>query len=216
MLTSRPLETTARRTLLVCVLASIPILNASCGTGPDLTVPTSSTQTSAGIRQTDAAGTTLPFETSFEKRWNSSNDGTTYEPCTAVDQEVADTVGLDLSTTADAALVSGQTLRGCTWNYAGEGIGGWTADQVVGDFESLESYKEDNKFFDWHPDITLNNRKVGIAAMNDTSCFTYVQSNDSGVATGAAYHRVPAPTLDEVCERAIELTKATIDKIPNG
>ncbi|MCX2966317.1 DUF3558 family protein [Gordonia aquimaris] len=188
----------------------------ACSTGPEAEVGTSSTTSPASVRQTDAAGRTLPFENPFEKRWNSSNDGTPYEPCTAVDQRVADEVGLDLSTTADAAAVSGQTLRGCRWDYAGEEVGGWGADQVVADFESLESYKNDNKLFNWRPDITLNGRTVGVTSMNDTNCFTYVQSYQSGVTTAASYRTLPAPTLDEVCERAIELTKATIDKIPNG
>lgn len=202
--------------LLFCILASISSTALACSAGSDEETTTSSVPSSAGIRQTDASGKPLPFETTLAKRWNSSNDGTPYEPCTAVDQTVAGEVGIDLSSTIDAAVVSGQTLRGCSWKYAGEEIGGWGADQVVADFESLESYKKDNKLFNWRPDITLNGRTVGVTSMNDTNCFTYVQSYQSGVTTAASYRTLPAPTLDEVCERAIELTKATIDKIPNG
>ncbi len=196
-------------------VGTIVVASLGCGVDSDSNVEAPSS-TSVVIRQTDDAGKPLPFENTFPKRWNSSNDGTPYEPCTAVDQDVADEVGLDLSTTADAASVSGQTLRGCSWDYAGEIIGGWNANQIVADFQSLESYKRNNPNFTWRENIVVNDRIVGIASLNQTSCFTYVQSNDSGVSTGAAYHTLPAPTLDEVCERAIELTRATIDKIPNG
>ncbi|MCF3936947.1 DUF3558 family protein [Gordonia tangerina] len=206
----------ARVKAVACVLAPFILMVAACDGGIDTRNVASSTSTASGIRQTDAAGQSLPFENQFEKRWNSSNDGTAYEPCTAVDQAVADRVGLDQSSTADAAAVSGQTLRGCKWHYAGEGMEGWYADQIVADSESLAAYKKLNRSFTWREDIVVSDRNVGVGAVNQTSCFTYVQAEGSGVVTGAAYHSLPAPTLDEVCRRAIDLTRATIDKVPNG
>ena len=43
---------------------------------------------------------------------------------------------------------------------------------------------------------------------------TYVQAGHAGISTLVIHHGVPHPPIDEVCERAIEFTKATIDKMP--
>ncbi|MFT4127988.1 MAG: DUF3558 domain-containing protein, partial [Gordonia sp. (in: high G+C Gram-positive bacteria)] len=36
------------------------------------------------MRQTDDQGRRLPFDTEFPQRWSDGNDGTSYEPCTAL------------------------------------------------------------------------------------------------------------------------------------
>lgn len=128
--------------------------------------------------------------------------------------DLAVKVGIDITSTKDAATVSGQTLRGCRWDYEGTELTGWTASQVVANFAGLQAYKEDNSTFSWRPDIELNGRQIGVASMNSFNCFTYMQSRDSGVVTEVMYIGEPKPPLDEICQRAIDLTKATIDKIP--
>ena len=193
------------------------ILLANCSTEkqPSEQPPgTSSASTALSIRQTDDNGVALPFETDFPERWNSSNDGTPYEPCTAISQVDAESAGLDPTSVADAAAVSGQTLRGCRWIFVGSGATGWSADQVVADFESLDEYKKDNSDFDWFDDVSVDGRTVGVASATGRNCFTYVQSKSSGVTTGVMFIGTDRPPLTEICQRAIDLTKATIDKIP--
>ncbi|MGK2379011.1 DUF3558 domain-containing protein [Gordonia tangerina] len=197
-----------------CSIPAVALALSACTASGPATEQPSMTLHSSAIRQTDEAGNALPFENTYPKRWNASNDGTPYEPCTAVDREVAAEIGLDFSTSKDAASVSGQTLRGCRWQYIDEDVSGWRANQVIGDFESLESYKAMNEVFTWLPEIQIDGRRVGVAHQNDFSCFTYVQSGGSGVVTEALYTGNPNPPLTEICQRAIDLTKATIDKIP--
>lgn len=43
---------------------------------------------------------------------------------------------------------------------------------------------------------------------------TYVQSGQAGINTIVMHHSMTHPPVDGVCERAIEFTKATIDKMP--
>ncbi|MEE4022712.1 DUF3558 family protein [Gordonia sp. PKS22-38] len=166
------------------------------------------------IRQTDDLGEPLPFETWHRKRWNSSNDGTSYEPCTAVTPSIASSLGLDPDSIADAATVDGQTLRGCEWHYAAEGMDNWSISQVVADYESLQYYKNRNESFDWMDDQHLNGRSIGVGSLNNGHCFSYVQSQDSGVMTAVNFSALPIPPLREICDRAIDLTRATIDQIP--
>ncbi|MEE3850688.1 DUF3558 family protein [Gordonia sp. LSe1-13] len=178
--------------------------------------PTSQGAVSQGpaIRQTDDLGKPLPFDTKHPKRWNSSNDGTAYEPCTTVDDRTARRVGLDHATAEDAATVSGQTLRGCVWHFVDPERMFWSADQVVADFSSLDEYKQANHLFTWREDTYISGRRVGVASMDSGNCFTYVQSRESGVMTSVVISTSAAPPLFEICDHAIQITRATIDKIP--
>ncbi|WP_431309370.1 DUF3558 family protein [Gordonia sesuvii] len=201
--------------LVLITIVAVAILTG-CGeadSSRDESATTITTQ-EGSTRQTDTSGRPLPFTTGFEKRWNSSNDGTDYEPCTAVDSSTAESVGLDIHTVADAATVDGQTLRGCTWEYSNPALDGWSADQIVADYESLEAYRLRNASFNWLSDIQISGRTIGIGSLSSNDCFTYVQSEGSGVITAAAFNSSPNPPLPEICDRAIELTRATIADIP--
>ncbi|WP_431309371.1 DUF3558 family protein [Gordonia sesuvii] len=140
-----------RRTLFgsFAFTSTLPLVLAvsACGSN-DVTRSESSASMSGTptdkIRQTDDSGSPLPFANQFPARWNESNDGTSYEPCTAMDSDTADEIGIDFSSVKDAATVSGQTLRGCEWDYADSDTSGWFASQAVADFSSLESYRRNN------------------------------------------------------------------------
>ncbi|UVF77636.1 DUF3558 domain-containing protein [Gordonia mangrovi] len=170
--------------------------------------------TESYVRQTDSHGLPLPFVNKMAKRWNSSNDGSPYEPCTAMDESTAAELGLDPGSVKDAAKVDGQTLRGCEWRYIDPEEWSWSAYQMVADYDSLADYKNLNPTFNWLESQNLESRSVGVASLNSGQCFTYVQSLDSGVVSGVGYAGLPNPPLAEICQRAIDLTEATIDKIP--
>ncbi|WP_431309117.1 DUF3558 family protein [Gordonia prachuapensis] len=197
----------------LCILISLLFVS---GCGATATTPngTSSNPQESPVRQTDDNGVSLPFANSMPERWNRSNDGTPYEPCTAVTPEIAESQGLDPKSVADAATVNGQTLRGCDWQYLDPSMLDWSAHQIVGDFSSLQSYRSRNEFFNWLPDRELSGRQVGVASLNSGDCFTYVQSRESGVVTGVSFASLPRPQLSEICDRAMALTRATIDSIP--
>jgi hypothetical protein len=93
-------------------------------------------------------------------------------------------------------------------------MGSWSAHQIVADFSSLAAYKSDNSDIDWFNDEAIHGRGAGVASQNSGDCFTYVQAEQSGVITGVTFASLPSPPLTEICQRAIDLTEATIDKIP--
>ncbi|GAA3689784.1 hypothetical protein GCM10022238_03190 [Gordonia hankookensis] len=162
----------------------------------------------------DDAGKALPFHNNFPDRWNSANSGTEYEPCNA-DEESLIRVGIDPRKIEDAATVNGQTLRGCNWHYSPPASEYLSAYQIVGNSESLAWYKVQNRVgSNWLPDITISGRTVGIASDKSGGCITYVQSGTAGVVTGAGYGLLPSLPQKEICGHAIDLTRATIDKIP--
>nr|WP_269462520.1 DUF3558 family protein [Gordonia insulae] len=166
------------------------------------------------VRQTDAQGTPLPFHNTFSKRWNSANDGTSYEPCTVgADRLVS--LGIDPDSARDAATVDGQTLRGCDWDYFPPKSEFLSIYQIVGNSESLDWYKVQNRIgSNWLPDEVINGRRVGVASDKSGGCLTYVQSGTAGVVTGSGYGLLPSLPEKEICGYALDLTRATIDKIP--
>ncbi|UVF77638.1 DUF3558 family protein [Gordonia mangrovi] len=202
--------------ILVCALISVTLgcSDQDVSSAEDSPSSINNSDNTTQIRQTDDNGKPLPFTNKFGKRWNSSNDGTTYESCTSVTESTAISQGLDPASVKDAATVNGQTLRGCAWKFADPEMRNWSAHQMVADFSGLEQYRRDNSFFEWFPDSQISGRTVGIASLNAGDCFTYVQSMGSGVITGITVGSLPKPPLTEICQRAIDLTKATIDKIP--
>ncbi|WP_157226625.1 DUF3558 domain-containing protein [Gordonia soli] len=163
-------------------------------------------------RQTDDQGRTLPFRTNFKHRWNSSNNGSTYEPCTSVTNVVQSKLGFIPNSARDSATVDGQTARGCRWRYPDSA---WTISQAVGNSPSLSSYKALNSTaIDWLADIVIDGRPVGVATDPSAGCTTYVQSGGAGVVTVASYIRLPTIPTSQICGRAISLTAATISQIP--
>nr|WP_283255302.1 DUF3558 family protein [Gordonia sp. PP30] len=178
------------------------------------TVPNSSPMQ---IRQTDAQGRKLPFTTKFRHRWNSANSGTTYEPCTAAGSADVDRLGVDLTTVKDIAGTDGQTSRGCTWKYSGvDRDHGWSVTQVVGNSPSLATDKQKRRSVSdqWRSDVTIDGRLVGLHTTTyGRACDTYVQSGQAAVSTFVSVIDRGIGT-DEVCERALAFTRATIGQMP--
>ena len=165
------------------------------------------------IRQTDNAGQPLPFQTKFPNRWNSGNDGTPYEPCTAASPTVLRSLDLDPATVQDAASADLQTARGCGWRSQNSSKS--TIDQYVGNQPRLEIYKvQHNATKNWHPDISISGRTVAIASdPTSPACDTFVESANALVFTSAAVYDVGVP-INQICDKAIAFTRATIDQMP--
>ena len=95
------------------------------------------------------------------------------------------------------------------------GNSGWSVMQTLANSEGLESYKLKRARDRWHNDMTISGRRVGVASVDELSeCETYVQSGGAGVGTLVIHRGVVSVPIDEVCDRAIAFTKATIDKMP--
>ncbi|NDZ93275.1 DUF3558 domain-containing protein [Streptomyces sp. SID6673] len=189
----------------------------ACGCGPTqqgTPVSESSKSNTDEPRQLDDVGKELPFHNQFPQRWNSSNDGTSYEPCTAVNTVELNSLGIDPMSVADAATVDGQTLRGCEWSRRPPAEKEWSVAQLVANSRSLQAYKEKYRTNTWRPDVSMSGRNVGIMLDSGDSCWTYVQSGRAGVLTQASYFSLPRKPYSELCDVAIEFTRATIDKIP--
>ncbi|UEA60887.1 DUF3558 domain-containing protein [Gordonia otitidis] len=165
------------------------------------------------VRQSDDSGQNLPFATRFPRRWNSGNDGTPYEPCTAADSTLLETAGLQASSVKDAASVDFQTARGCTWDYKDYELA--SLSQTVGDSRGLDVYKQNRRTdTTWLGDIEVSTRPVALGVSRDeTGCGTYLESGNSIVATSALFIYKPPP-ISEICDKAIAFTRATIDQMP--
>ncbi|MEN2513029.1 DUF3558 family protein [Gordonia polyisoprenivorans] len=163
------------------------------------------------IRQTDSSGTPLPFVTKFKDRWSDLNDGSPYEPCTALTEQELLSIGLAPDSVDDVALADHQTARGCLWRFSNSPTSNLSQD--VGNYSSLARYKEEYaSTIDWQPDLFIDGRMVAIGIwLGQKSCVTNVQSGTAIVTTSVAV--VGAP-LSEKCAKAIAFTKATIDKMP--
>ncbi|WOC11148.1 DUF3558 family protein [Gordonia sp. MP11Mi] len=206
---------TGRRgyTILSCLVASLSL--ASCTTTGSPTTAYSE----PSIRQFDDYGVQLPFKTVHSHRWNSTNDGTLYEPCTALTSAEVGSLRWVSVSAKDAAGTDGQTLRGCTWTgESGDSTAHWTLSQFVGDSLGLGSAKKrrpNSPAVVWLPDAELNQRTVGRLAYRTVNrCETYVQSGQAGVHTAVSVISNPQPPISEVCDRALAFTRATIDKMP--
>lgn len=169
--------------------------------------------TISGIpRQTDAQGKRLPFETQFKDRWSRANDGTSYEPCTALNAEQLRRAGVDPLSVEDAATVNGQTLRGCHWKAIDNQR--FTIQQFVGNSESLAAEKRKNRVDDWQPDQEIDGRTVGVSGSGETACTVYLQSGGAGVNTQVVYAGWPPQPMSILCDRALSFMKATIHLVP--
>lgn len=165
------------------------------------------------IRQTDDNGQPLPFQTTFPNRWNSGNDGTPYEPCTAASPTLLRALDLDPTSVQDAASADFQTARGCGWRAQSSSRA--TIDQFVGNQPRLKIYKEQQTATkNWQPDIAISGRTVAVA--NDPTspmCDTFVESANALVITSAAVYDA-GTSLPQICDKAIAFTRATIDQMP--
>ncbi|MEZ5210681.1 DUF3558 family protein [Gordonia sp. (in: high G+C Gram-positive bacteria)] len=170
------------------------------------------------IRQTDARGRHLPFDTKHPHRWNGGNNGTTYEPCTDVGSKELVALGVDASTVRDAAGTDGQTLRGCVWIVrSSDGGSDWSISQIVGNSPTLamDKRRKSTPIDVWLPDVNLDGRVVGVhRTRSGLNCDTYVQSGGAAVNTIALHLGSPHPAPEEICAKAIEFTRATIGKMP--
>lgn len=155
----------------------------------------------------------LPFENPFPDRWNSSNDGTSYEPCVAFSDAELLQFGINPAQIEDAALVNGQGSRGCNWLMRDTfGFG-----QVVTNSPSLADYRRATPELKWMPDLSINGRPVGMFGLNGDSstCSSYVQSESAGVVTNVSISSAPeARAQFDACTVVEDFTRAYIEKIP--
>lgn len=176
----------------------------------------SATSTLREIRQVDDAGRPLPFRTKFPDRWNRANNGTAYEPCTALSEPSLERLQVVASSVRDAAGTNGQTLRGCEWEYRSvPGRGPWHVSQIVGNSPSLAHDKtmKSAPTDVWLPDEHVRGREVGVHyTTSGRYCATYVQSGRAAVDTIVSVVGKVPPS--EICDRALEFTRATISKMP--
>lgn len=195
--------------------AALVLLSSACATSA--TPPGSQSSVSrqphsaASIRQTDDAGLPLPFTTVFPNRWSANNDGTSYEPCTAADEALLAAHNVDPTKVEDIAGADGQTARGCRWILTHPAHG--RLMQHVGNFTgSLDDYKTLHTETDWRQSLTVNGRTVEVSTDDSSQCTTYLASGTSLVFTTVAVTN--PPSLTEICQLAIDFTRATIDKMP--
>ncbi|WP_083835903.1 DUF3558 family protein [Gordonia otitidis] len=172
-----------------------------------------STEVSSSIRQTDAGGRTLPFTTKFPRRWNSGNDGTPYEPCTAATTGILRDTGLEPNSVEDAAAADFQTARGCRWRFVDTRLA--SLSQTVGNSADLDAYKRrHSSSVSWHDDLAVSGRIVAVSTEPDQRvCDTYVQTGSAIVVTTTHFSYKPPP-ISEICDKAIAFTRATIDQMP--
>ncbi|MGV9827882.1 DUF3558 family protein [Gordonia sp. NPDC003429] len=166
--------------------------------------------TQAAIRQTDDSGRHLPFDTAFPDRWNTGNDGTTYEPCTAATDSILNSADLDPSTARDAAAANNQTIRGCEWRYIGNNSG--LLSQYVANAQALSEYKpRQSGIIEWFPDESVAGRQVAVGTLGGSDeCTAIVVSGRAHVATSVTIPFSPPPLAD-ICAKAVDFTRATID-----
>ncbi|MGC4934045.1 DUF3558 family protein [Gordonia sp. DT30] len=174
--------------------------------------PSHQSAVAATIRQTDSEGRHLPFTTKFPDRWNSSNDGTTYEPCTAVTTAILQEFALDPSSVKDTAIANHQTARGCNWTFADNRFG--RLSQFLGNGPTLNEYKVSKApIIRWLPNIQIASRTIAVGARDEDNCSTYLKSGSAVIVTSASIAINPPP-IDQLCATAIAFTEATIDKMP--
>lgn len=200
----------------VCILA--PCF-AACAVGGEAVSTKAAPSISADqdisstVRQTDSSGRPLPFLTEFPQRWNSGNDGTDYEPCTAATSAELSSTGLVPGTARDAASADFQTARGCTWDFANNP--GAFLTQSVGNSPSLADYRRRHSgVTTFDTELVVSGRTALVGHKQDGRvCATYLSSERAVIVTSASFYDSETP-LSEICDRAIAFTRATIDQMP--
>ncbi|MGV9827881.1 DUF3558 family protein [Gordonia sp. NPDC003429] len=198
--------------LCSCIAASVSGCSAQ-GTPVAQTAGKMATSSPVTIRQTDDNGRPLPFRTTFPDRWNSGNDGTTYEPCTSVPESTLLEFDLDPQTASDAAAANFQTARGCDWHYSDRPLA--TLSQFVGNSHSLDVYKKRQSVItQWFPDQSIAGRRVAVGKFTSPDlCMAVVTSGRSSVITQVTIP-LDTPPIADICAKAVDFTRATIDQIP--
>lgn len=204
--------------VIVAVIVVVLTLAACSVTGSPSPSPKSPPSTvSADPRQVDDAGRALPFVTPFRNRWNSNNDGTPYEPCTAVSRDVLLEAGLLPETVEDVAKSDFQTARGCRWTFQDDGKSSLSqsAANLAQPESGISGYKAKNaRVMRWYPDEEIEGRRVVVGSLTPMGCAASVQSGDALVGTTIVRIGAHKPPIEQICERAIEFLKATINRIP--
>lgn len=213
------LPSLANRANWIAALVALLALVSGCsdvnGAAISETVNTDGDQ---GIRQVDASGKRLPFVTVHPHRWSPANDGTVYEPCTALSDLELRGLDIDSGSAKDGAGTDGQTARGCRWEYERTGAFlQWTVAQVVGNSPGLSAEKalKSGTLDEWLQDRRIGGREIGVHRLAGSSnCDTYVQSGRAAVTTIVLFHGASPPPPSEICDRALAFTAATISKMP--
>ncbi|WP_414975314.1 DUF3558 family protein [Gordonia sp. (in: high G+C Gram-positive bacteria)] len=155
----------------------------------------------------------LPFSAP-SNRVNDRSDGTTYEPCVALSSRELLQLGIAPASVKDAAGTPGQSMRGCEWLSANP-QDSWAVSQIVINSSGLADYKRKYRGDRWSSDEELDGRPVGLTSNAEMEeCTTYVQSSNAGVVTVSSAQGRSHPPVDEICQRAIEFTRATIGRMP--
>ncbi|ORM25959.1 hypothetical protein BFL43_23855 [Williamsia sp. 1135] len=214
--TSVMLAISAMHRRLVLALVSLStLLISACVVDESnpVAVPAASDSTSLPSLPKLATPVPLPFDNPFPDRWNSSNDGTAFEPCVAYSHDELDRFGIDSAEIEDAAIVNGQGVRGCSWSMEN-----WfSLSNLVTNSSSLEVYKRGMVEYTWHPDLHVEGRVVGLFSIShggSTDCSTYVQSYSAAVVTNVVPSTSAQGKSVDTCKLAIDFTRAYIDKIP--
>ncbi len=99
------------------------------------------------------------------------------------------------------------------WKYKEHGYA--TLSQTVGNADGLDAYKEQYSVsVRWQGETSLGGRRVAIGGPpGGKACETFVASGSAIVIT-SAYFPASAPPINEICDRAIAFTRATIDQMP--
>ncbi|MFT4126634.1 MAG: DUF3558 family protein [Gordonia sp. (in: high G+C Gram-positive bacteria)] len=211
-------RTYARARVLAAIVALELVLSAcaeSTDDEPRASAPGSGNDANVPLptRQTDAHGRPLPFRTEHPQRWSDLNNGTDYEPCTALTMAEIHALDVDPDSVRDAAIANHQTARGCIWRLRNSAGGGLV--QALGNDLPLQQYKAKRAVVvDWQPDIVINGRTVAVGhGLGDTECHTEVQSGTAIITTTVSIP-TDTPPIDEICARAIAFTRATIVHMP--
>ncbi len=181
--------------------------------GFPITTTDSSVESSrSSVRQTDARGIALPFVTPFPDRWSTNNDGTSYEPCTALTDAELINAGLDPTTVEDIAVANHQTARGCIWYFHG-GPDAGLLSHATGNRPTFEQDIKDRSWYEVSYDISIKRRHVLVDSRSATACMTTVKSGKSPVFVRASKLFKPIGR-EAVCQRAIDFMKRVIDRMP--
>lgn len=179
------------------------------------TAEKAASQSYSEVRQVDDAGRRLPFKTYFPDRWSTNNDGTDYEPCTAIQNDLLERLNLDPGSVKDVAVANHQTARGCQWRYRNQAFA--QVSQHVGNMNGgvtgIAQYKTRNRDFRWFPDQVIGGRTVGVFTSSVDTCDTILESGTAFVFTDVILGTT-GDDVSENCRRALAFTRATIDLIP--
>ena len=196
--------------LTVACASAVLACSTSCAVSGEPSPAVTASTTVEAIRQTDSKGIKLPFTTQFPDRWSANNDGTVYEPCTALSDTELGAAGLDPASVADAAIANHQTARGCSWKHAGIRLS--SIGQITGNKPTFEERMKLRSNSNTRWNLTINGRVVMVDSNSAASCTVTVKSGRSPVSTIITRTWNPPPSK-ELCEIAIDFARRTIPKM---